>query len=128
MSEPQKNVSPDFITNDELDDDFKSDDNGHKGKSAPEPASVFLPDTVMVPRATARSWFFTLMCMNIPIAGWFYMMYLACSKKYTDRKSFAQAYLLYKLIFFIIAAIILGIACCIGLGVLDKLLDYMDQL
>lgn len=73
-------------------------------------------------------WFFTFMCMNIPIAGWIYLLYLAFSKKQTDRREFARAYLFYKLLFLLLSALILGILVYIGLEVLDKLLAYMEML
>lgn len=73
-------------------------------------------------------WFFTFMCMNLPIIGWIYLLYLAFNKKYTDRRSFARAYLFYKLIFLIISILILGILVYIGLDLLDTLLAYMEML
>lgn len=73
-------------------------------------------------------WFFTFMCMNIPIIGWIYLFYLAFSKKYPDRRSFARAYLFYKLIFLILSVLILGILIYIGLDLLDQLLAYMEML
>ncbi len=75
-----------------------------------------------------RYWFLTFMCMNIPLVGWIYLFYLAYSKKNTDRRSFARAYLLYKLVFFIITAIILGVLIYIGLDLFDQLLAYMEML
>lgn len=73
-------------------------------------------------------WFFTFMCMNIPIAGWIYLLYLAFNKKKTDRRYFARAYLFYKLLFLLVAAVILGILLYFGLQVMDQLLDYMEML
>lgn len=78
--------------------------------------------------ARIHRWFFTFMCMNIPIAGWIYLFYLAFSKKVTDRRDFARAYLFYKLIFLMISAVILGILLYIGMGFLDQLLAYMEML
>lgn len=78
--------------------------------------------------ARIHRWFFTFMCMNIPIAGWIYLFYLAFSKKTTDRRDFARAYLFYKLIFLIVSAVILGILIYIGIGFLDQLLAYMEML
>ncbi len=75
-----------------------------------------------------HEWFLTFMCMNIPIIGWIYLLYLAFNKKKTERRNFARAYLLYKLAFLIIAAIILGILTYIGLGLLDQLMAYMEML
>lgn len=78
--------------------------------------------------ARVHRWFFTFMCMNIPIVGWIYLFYLAFSKKTTDRRDFARAYLFYKLIFLIVSAVILGILIYIGMGLLDQLLAYMEML
>lgn len=78
--------------------------------------------------ARIHRWFFTFMCMNIPIAGWIYLFYLAFNKRVTDRRDFARAYLFYKLIFLIISAVILGILIYIGIGFLDRLLAYMEML
>jgi len=73
-------------------------------------------------------WFFTFMCMNIPVAGWIYLLYLAFNKKKTDRRYFARAYLFYKLLFLFIAAVIIGILLYFGLQVLDQVLAYMEML
>lgn len=79
-------------------------------------------------KAPVHTWFFTFMCINIPIVGWFYLFYLAFNKKKTERRNFARAYLFYKLIFLLVSAVILGILIYIGLGLLDQLLAYMDML
>lgn len=79
-------------------------------------------------KAPVHTWFFTFMCMNIPIIGWFYLLYLAFNKKKTERRNFARAYLFYKLIFLLISAVILGIFIYIGLGLLEQLLAYMEML
>lgn len=79
-------------------------------------------------KAPVHAWFFTFMCMNIPIIGWFYLLYLAFNKKKTERRNFARAYLFYKLIFLLISAVILGIFIYIGLGLLEQLLAYMEML
>lgn len=79
-------------------------------------------------KAPVHTWFFTFMCMNIPIIGWFYLLYLAFNKKKTGRRNFARAYLFYKLIFLLISAVILGIFIYIGLGLLEQLLAYMEML
>lgn len=88
-------------------------------QTAPTAASLQSP---------VRSWFFTLMYMNLPIIGWIYLSVLAFSKKQTDRHNFARAYLFYKLMFLIAAAVILGIAVYIGMGILDEILAYMEML
>ena len=38
-----------------------------------------------------RTWFFTFMCMNIPVAGWIYLLRLAFGKKDNQRLSAVQA-------------------------------------
>lgn len=78
--------------------------------------------------APVHSWFFTFMCMNIPVIGWFYLLYLAFNKKKALRRNFARAYLYYKLLFLLISAVILGILIYIGMGLLDQLLAYMEML
>ena len=75
-----------------------------------------------------RTWFFTFMCMNIPVAGWIYLLRLAFGKKDNQLRDFARAYLLYKLVFLIISLILLGILVYIGLDIVDKVLAYMEML
>lgn len=79
-------------------------------------------------RSSIRSWFQTFMIMNIPIAGWFYLLYLAVSKRSDQRKDFAKAYLIYKLVFLLVALAILAILMYVGLDAADKVLRYMDML
>lgn len=75
-----------------------------------------------------HQWFFTFMCINIPFIGWIYLFYLAFSKKRTERRNFARAYLFYKLLFLVISIILLGIIVYISLDILDQLLAYMEML
>ena len=77
---------------------------------------------------SVRSWFFTFMCMNMPIVGWFYLFHKARYEEDSARKEFARAYLFYKLVFFIAGAVVLLILIWIGLGLLDQLLAYMEML
>lgn len=86
------------------------------------------PATPLPPDAPVSKWFFTFMCMNIPIVGWIYLFYLAFSKKVTNRRSFARAYLFYKLVFLLVGILILGILVYIGMDLLDQLLAYMEML
>ena len=85
-------------------------------------------DTANPYRMPPRSWFLTFMCMNIPIAGWIYLLCLAFGKKENQLRDFAKAYLVYKLVFLAAALIILGILVYIGLDLADKLLAYMEML
>ena len=77
---------------------------------------------------SVRSWFFTFICMNMPIVGWFYLFHKARYEEDPARKEFARAYLFYKLVFFIAGAVVLLILIWIGLGLLDQLLAYMEML
>lgn len=77
---------------------------------------------------SVRSWFFTFMCMNMPIVGWFYLFHKARHEEDPARKEFARAYLFYKLVFFIAGAVVLLVLIWIGLGLLDQLLAYMEML
>ena len=77
---------------------------------------------------SVRSWFFTFMCMNMPIVGWFYLFHKARYEEDPARKEFARAYLFYKLVFFIAGAVVLLILIWIGLGLLDQLRAYMEML
>ena len=77
---------------------------------------------------SVRSWFYTFMCMNMPIVGWFYLLHKARYEEDPARKEFARAYLFYKLVFFIAGAVVLLILIWIGLGLLDQLLAYMKML
>ena len=77
---------------------------------------------------SVRSWFFTFMCMNMPIVGWFYLFHKARYEEDPARKEFARACLFYKLVFFIAGAVVLLILIWIGLGLLDQLLAYMEML
>ena len=77
---------------------------------------------------SVRSWFYTFMCMNMPIVGWFYLFHKARYEEDPARKEFARAYLFYKLVFLIAGAIVLLILIWIGLRLLDQLLAYMEML
>lgn len=87
------------------------------------------PSTPMeIYRIPPRKWFLTFMYMNIPLIGWIYLLVKAFGRKNTQLKDFARAYLLYKLLFLLVALIILGLAVYVGLGLLDEVLAYMEML
>lgn len=77
-----------------------------------------------------RSWFYTFMCMNIPIYGWIYLRRLATGKIPTslEQQDFAEAYLYYKKFFLKISAVILIVLIIIGAIAINKLLAYMQML
>ena len=77
---------------------------------------------------SVRSWFFTFMCMNMPIVGWFYLFHKARYEEDPERKELDRDYIFYTLVFFIAGAVVLLILIWIGLGLLDQLLAYMEML
>lgn len=93
-----------------------------------EPAVSFSSSPAPAPDSPIHEWFFTFMCINIPFAGWIYLIYLAFSKKRTERRNFARAYLFYKLLFLMISIILLGIVVYISLDIVDQLLAYTEML
>jgi len=107
-------------------DDKQSEDIAEPAEKASPTTNQNTADSMA--DAPVHSWFFTLMCMNIPVIGWFYLFYLAFNKKKSLRRNFARAYLYYKLLFLIISAVILGVLIYIGMGMLDQLLAYMQML
>ncbi len=113
----------------ELDKPHKAEsDKPHKAESdKPHKAK---PDCQndLLPPAPIRSWFCTFMIMNLPIIGWIYLLILALRKKGDQRKDFAKAYLVYKLVFLIVALAILAILLYFGLEMADNLLEYMEML
>lgn len=97
-----------------------------KKKAKGKPAAASTDATAA--SVPVRHWFVTLMCMNIPIIGWIYLMILACSPSKGPRRDFAKAYLLYKLVFLLLSLAILAVAVHYGLEILDKVLAYMEML
>lgn len=79
-------------------------------------------------REDISGWFYTFMCMNIPVIGWIYLLRLAFGRKHPEKRSFARAYLIYKLVFFIVGFLIVAIVVYEALDVLDELLKYMEML
>lgn len=78
-------------------------------------------------RSSIQSWFNTFMIMNIPIIGWIYLFILALSKK-DQRKDFAKAYLVYKLVFLLMALAIIAFFLYAGMEAADLLLQYINML
>lgn len=102
-----------------------------------DPEMTGLPDQAEALKAASvkrslkddiNGWFYTFMCMNIPIIGWIYLLRLAFGKKHPEKRSFARAYLIYKLVFFLIGFLILAVLVYAALDVLDELLAYMEML
>lgn len=85
-------------------------------------------DPGYIRRSPVRSWFNTFMIMNIPIVGWIYLLGIALKKQPDQRKDFAKAYLVYKLVFLLVALLILAFCLYAGMEVMDQLLRYMNML
>ena len=79
-------------------------------------------------RSPIQSWFNTFMIMNIPIIGWIYLLRIALKKQPDQRKDFAKAYLVYKLVFLLVALVILAFCLYTGMEIMDRLLRYMNML
>lgn len=101
-------------------------DTSHKHRKKKKSRASKAPQTFLP--VSMGCWFVTLMCMNIPVIGWIYLLILACSRSAGARRSFAKAYLLYKFIFLLITLAILAVAVHYGLEIMDKVLAYMEML
>lgn len=70
-------------------------------------------------------WFQLLCLTHIPVFGFFYMLVTAFRKNTPpQKKSFAMAYVLYRLLVLLLAITILFIFYRVGLSFLDELLKY----
>ena len=70
-------------------------------------------------------WFQTICFINVPVVGFFYLLVLAVRRKTpADRKDFARAYLLYRVLVFVLAVTVLFVLYKIGVGFLDGILQY----
>ena len=70
-------------------------------------------------------WFQLLCLTHIPVFGFFYMLVIAFRKNTPpQKKSFAMAYVLYRLLVLLLAITILFIFYRVGLSFLDELLKY----
>ena len=103
-------------------------DNPHRAESGKPHKAKLDSQAEALPPAPIRSWFCTFMIMNLPIIGWIYLLILALRKKGDQRKDFAKAYLVYKLVFLIVALAILAVLLYFGLEMADNLLEYMEML
>lgn len=106
--------------------DFKKSE----GKKEPDGQEVYSPaeNPGYVRRSPIQKWFNTFMIMNIPIIGWIYLLGIALKKQPDQRKDFAKAYLVYKLVFLLVALLILAFGLYAGMEVMDRLLRYMNML
>ena len=120
---PSKDTSTILKAIDQIADHEVVDNEQNHLKKTIEESAAIQKNTAQI-----HHWFFTFMCMNIPVIGWFYLWYLAFNKKHPDRRNFARAYLFYKLVFLILGIIIWILLIHIGLNLLEQLLAYMEML
>lgn len=72
------------------------------------------------------TWFQTFCWMHIPLVGFWYMVVVALRKKTPkEKKAFARAYILYRILVLILACTILYIFYRMGLSFLEQILSYM---
>lgn len=77
---------------------------------------------------TTANWFFTFMCMNIPIIGLIYLLVVSFSKSQPLKRDFARAYILYQILFLSISVILVLVFCYYGLEIADNALKFMQEL
>ena len=77
----------------------------------------------------ADDWFYTFMCMNIPVYGWKYMKRLLEQEpEGSPQREFAAAYLYYKRVFLRISLLLTALLALLGLAGSLWLIGYMTLL
>ncbi len=79
-------------------------------------------------RVMVSSWFITVCCLQIPLIGFIYLLILCFKRKGVEpsKKAFARAYLLYRVLVWILALSLLFVLYRTGLNILDGLLSYVN--
>lgn len=73
------------------------------------------------------TWFQTFCWMHIPVVGFWYMVVIACRRKTPkEKKAFARAYILYRLLVLLLACTLLYIFYRMGLSFVEQILSYME--
>lgn len=73
------------------------------------------------------TWFQTFCWMHIPVVGFWYMVVVACRRTTPkEKKAFARAYLLYRLLVLILACTLLYIFYRMGLSFVEQILSYIE--
>ena len=73
-------------------------------------------------------WFQTYCWMHIPIFGFWYMVVLAVRKRTPEeKKTFARAYVLYRVLVMLLALTILYVFYRMGLSFVEQILAYIDM-
>lgn len=71
-------------------------------------------------------WFQTFCWMHIPIFGFFYMLVLSLREKTPEeKKAFARAYVLYRVLVMILACTLIYVVYKVGLDFVDQMLAYV---
>ena len=72
------------------------------------------------------NWFQTFCYINIPLFGFIYVLVLAFSKKTPEyKKEFARGYLLYKVLVWLLAGVLLYCLYKLGLGFVEGMLSFI---
>ena len=75
--------------------------------------------------AQISGWFQTICFMNIPIIGVIYLIVMADRKKTPpDKKNFAIAYIIYKVLVWLLALTLIYCLYKVGLNLIDGILKY----
>ncbi|MCI8563778.1 MAG: hypothetical protein HFH69_09695 [Lachnospiraceae bacterium] len=91
----------------------------------PKPVKAQQKPTRLQRYGRVGQWFQVLCFMNVPVLGFIYMLILAIRKKTPPyKKSFAVAYILYRILVMTLAVIILFILYKVGLSFIDEILKY----
>ena len=74
------------------------------------------------------SWFQTFCYMRIPVIGFIYILVMAFSKKTPEyKKEFAKGYILYKVLVWILAIVLLYCLYKVGLDFVDGMLSLIKE-
>ena len=75
--------------------------------------------------AQISGWFQTICFMNIPVIGVIYLIVMAVRKKTPpDKKNFAIAYIIYKVLVWLLALTLIYCLYKVGLNLIDGILKY----
>lgn len=73
------------------------------------------------------TWFQTFCWMHIPVVGFWYMVVIACRRNTSkEKKAFARAYILYRMLVLILACTLLYIFYRMGLSFVEQILSYIE--
>lgn len=85
------------------------------------------PDEKLEAWGRMGAWFQTFCWMHIPVVGFWYMVVMACRRKSSkEKKAFARAYILYRVLVLILACTLLYIFYRMGLSFIEQILSYIE--